>query len=293
MQKERLGRTGLLVPKLGLGAGHIGDPQQPDASVAQLLNVARERGVTLVDAAPSYGVAELRLGQLLKPYRSDFILSTKCGYGVPGIQDWTGAAIERGAELACRRLQTDHIDILFLHSCPLGTLEYGEVTEALLRTKARGLARAVGYSGEGDALAYAVASGSFDVIQCSVNVCDQRNLEASIPEARRRGMGVLAKRALANAFWRHSERPVGQYAETYWVRAHAMALHPYDMPWPTLALRFAAYAEGVHTALVGTSNPDHLRAHINAVEAGGLPPDVCAEVRARFQAHGKDWPGEV
>ena len=115
-----------------------------------------------IDTAPSYGLSEERIGRHLGSRRHEYVLSTKLGYGVAGIEDWTGPCITAGIEQALRLMRTDHIDIAHLHSCPRGTLERGDVIEALEQAKAAGKIRAMAYSGENDDLAYALATGRFD-----------------------------------------------------------------------------------------------------------------------------------
>ena len=163
--------------------------------------------MTLVDAARSYGLAEERIGRHLARHRSEVVLSTKVGYGVDGVADWTGPCVAVGIDEALRRLRSDWLDIVHLHSCPVETLRRGDVLAALLDAVVAGKVRVAAYSGEGEALAWAVASGAFDAVQSSVNLCDRASLTSAIPAARERGVAVLAKRALCNGVWRHDEPP--------------------------------------------------------------------------------------
>jgi aryl-alcohol dehydrogenase-like predicted oxidoreductase len=190
------------------------------------------------------------------------------------------------------RLRTDRIDVFHFHSCPLEVAQDGELLAALERAKAAGKIRASAYSGENEALAWAVASGRFDSVQCSVNLFDQSALDGAIADARARGVGVIGKRALGNAPWRFAEAPRGDYCETYWHRMRAMELDAADfgIAWDELALRFAAFAPGVSAVLVGTSRVEHLRAAIAHVTRGALPSDVIARVCARFD---RSWRGEI
>src|SRR6185312_1457815 len=107
---------------------------------------------------------------------------------------------------------------------------------------------------------WAVASGAFDVVECSVNIVDQRALAGAITTASARGMGVLAKRSLANAAWRSgsAERPARDDVAIYWERFHAMWPTQTDEAWDELSIRFAAHAPGVASALVGTRDAAHL-----------------------------------
>ncbi len=191
------GATGLAVPVLGLGAGPVGDCALDEAEAGRLLHGALDLGLTFVDTAPGYGLSEERIGRHLSSRRSSFVLSTKLGYGVPDVPDWTPECIARGVDQALSRLRTDALDVAHLHSCPLETLLSSGVVEALLGAVRVGKVRVAAYSGENEALAWAISSCAFGSVQCSVNVCDQRSLTLVAA----RGLGVVAKRPLANAPW--------------------------------------------------------------------------------------------
>jgi aryl-alcohol dehydrogenase-like predicted oxidoreductase len=290
---RHFGTTGLTVPTLGLGAGHIGAEADDDARVGALLAAALDAGVVLVDTARSYGRSEERIGRLLAAHRHEVVIATKGGYGIPGVADWTGECVARGIDAALVLLRTDWVDVFLLHSCPLETLRRGEVIDALERAKQAGKVRVMGYSGEGDALAWAVRSGCFGAIETSVNLCDQRVLLDVLPAASAAGIGVIAKRPLANAPWRFAARPTGDYAETYWERLHAMGLDPGALAWDELALRFAAYQPGVSTAIVGTAQLPHLQRAASIVAKGPLAEDLVDSLRRAFTEHDVGWVGQV
>ena len=258
-----------------------------------MLAAAIDAGVTLVDSARSYGRSEARIGRFLAGRRDAVVLSTKGGYGIPGVPDWTGPCIAAGVDAALRALRTDRIDVFFLHSCPLATLERGEVADALAEAVRALKVRVMGYSGEGDALAWAVRSGRFGAVEASVNLCDQRVLDEVLPEAAARGMGVIAKRPLANAPWRFAERPAGDYAEPYWERLQAMALAPGSLAWDEIAIRFAAFQPGVCSAIVGTARADHIVRAARGVEAGPLPGEQVRAIREAFRINDRGWVGQV
>jgi aryl-alcohol dehydrogenase-like predicted oxidoreductase len=209
------------------------------------------------------------------------------------VQDWTAQVIEAGVDAALRLLKTDHIDIVHLHSCERHTLQAGEVVDALTRVRDKGKIGIAAYSGENEALAWAINSSKFAGLECSVNLFDQASLNALLPHAKAQGMGVIAKRALGNAPWRFSERPVGDYCETYWQRMQQLAYYTAGMPWDEFALRFVAYQPEVSSAIVGTSSPAHLQHNVALAEKGPLPEEVVRAVRARFAMLGAGWRGEI
>jgi aryl-alcohol dehydrogenase-like predicted oxidoreductase len=286
------GATGLAVSPLGLGAGEIGDPAQDERAIEALVRGAIDRGVTLIDTARGYGLSEVRLGRILAPVRDRVVLSTKVGYGVDGVADWTAECVRRGVDDALGRLATDRIDIVHLHSCPVDVLARGEVIGALLAARQAGKLRCAAYSGDNDALVWAEASGQFDALQLSWNVCDQRAADA-IARAAGRGLGVIVKRPLANAPWRYAERPIGREADKYWARWQALALDLGGLGADELALRFAAHTPGVSAAITGTQTLAHLAHNAELAARGPLPDGVVAQIRARFAAVGGDWPSWI
>ena len=293
MLTRNFGTSSLQVSALGFGAGHIGYDGVTERDAHALLDRALDLGINFIDTARGYGLSEERIGRWLPAHRDEVVLSTKVGYGVEGARDWSAAAVTGGVDEALRTLGTDVLDVVFLHSCPLEVLERGEAAQALLSCVDAGKVRIPGYSGENEALAWASGAGLFGAVQSSVNLADQRSLREVLPGASRRGLGIVAKRPLANAPWRHSERPVGVYGETYWLRLRALGLEPESDDWQGTALRFSAFTPGVGTAIVGTSRTANLEAAAAAVARGPLPATERARWENAFAPHTGVWPGEV
>lgn len=289
MKTRPLGKTGVDVSIVGLGAGPLGDATLDDAAVHRLVHGALDLGITLFDTARSYGASEDRLGYALGARRKDVILATKGGYGVDGAADWTSDAVRLGIDRALGRLRTDVIDVFFFHSCPLGTLVRDDLREELDRAKRSGKIRFAGYSGENEALAWAIGSGSFDVVECSVSPVDRHALVTSVPEAAERGLGVLAKRPLANAVFRLDARPEREDLAIYWDRLKTLGL---DLDAATL-VRFAAHAPGVSSALVGTTQLANLEAAVRAVDEGPLADATLARFADAWTLHASGWQGVI
>jgi aryl-alcohol dehydrogenase-like predicted oxidoreductase len=267
----------------------LGDPAVSDADAERLLRRALELGAGLIDTARSYGRSEERIGRFLGPHRDRFILSTKLGYGVEGVPDWTGEAVTRGVEEARARLRTDVIDIVHLHSCDLATLQAGEVVEALAEAVDRGFVRLAAYSGENEALAHAVGTGAFPVVQASVNVCDQAALAGPLARAAAASVGILAKRPLATAPWRsRGTEPV--YAARF--RVISAEAGPVE-DWADAALRFAAFAPGVSACLVGTRRVEALESAARSIAKGPLPGELLGRLAGAFERHGEGWGGLI
>lgn len=295
------GQTGLKVSAIGLGAGQVGSSRLSEKEAETLLHTALDAGITLIDTARGYGLSEERIGRFLSGRRSEFVLSTKVGYDVPGLSDWTYDSVTGGIERALRVMNTDHLDIVHLHSCGLDVLREGSVIRALEAARQSGKIRFAAYSGENEALEYAIQCGQFQSIQLSVNLCDQHSIAAYLPQADQLGLGVIAKRPMGNYFWRFEDRPVGDYAEEYWLRAQIMRLDPQKMAgigdWAEFALRFSAFTPGVHVCIIGTSSASHLQENLKLLSKGPLPENAYQAVRQAFLTNAKTaasgWAGQI
>lgn len=288
MQTRPFGTTGLSVPVLGLGTAQVGSPDVPEANAARLLNRALDEGLTLIDTAHCYGISEERIGRHLAGRRDEYVLSSKCGHQLEGYDDWTPAIVRASVELSLQRMRTDHIDVLHLHSCDKEDLLDGSLADTMQELKDEGKIGVVAYSGDNAALAHAVSSGRFAAVEASVSIADQWNLHHVLGEAAASGLGVIAKRPIANGIWRHAERPTGVYGDVYWDRLQDLA-YATDLDLAEFALRFTAFAPGVTTAVMGTTNPDNITRAVATVAQGPLPDDALAHVAERWDAVGQDW----
>lgn len=295
MQTRALGHTGLHVTPLGFGAMHLNDERVSEQDAGRLLNQVLDLGVNLIDTARGYGLSEERIGRHLAHRRQEFVLSTKVGYGIDGVPDWTYACIIDGVDAALKRMRCEVLDIVHLHSCPLRTLEQGEVITALEDCERAGKLRVVAYSGDNAELDWAIQSRHFGSVQTSISVCDQVNLTQRLPALAHAGMGVIAKRPLAGAVWRMPTRPEAHAEGVYWDRWQAMGLEQAvpQAVWNELALRFTAHLPGVSSSIVGTAKLAHFEQNLATVAKGPLPADQHALMRAAFVRHDRAWVGLI
>jgi len=293
MGKRKFGKDGPEVTITGFGAGHIGSDQQEEKEVEKLLNEILDLGINFIDTARAYGLSEKRIGKYLSHRRNEFILSTKVGYDVQWNPDWSYNAIYGGIDQALQLLRTDYIDIVHLHSCSKEILLRGEVILALEKAKKDGKVRQMAFSGENEALEYAMDTGCFDSIQCSVNICDQRGISKFFPKTSKLGLGVIAKRPIANAPWRYAEPPVGHYSEEYWHRFKKMNIELQGIDLADMAIRFTAFTPGVSTCILGSSNIEHIKQGINAVEKGPLNKEILDYLQNKFRENDDNWVGLI
>jgi aryl-alcohol dehydrogenase-like predicted oxidoreductase len=190
-------------------------------------------------------------------------------------------------------MRTDYVDLLQLHSCGIDVLEKGEAIEAILKAKQAGLTRFIGYSGDNDAARWAVESGHFDTLQTSFSLVDQQARTKLFPLVEAKGMGLIAKRPIANGTWGAAQSP-SAYAEPYFQRAQAMASIGAIPGAPAdrilLALGFVLAHPEVDTAIVGTRNPAHMSSNLRLVERrSAVSVKVVEELHRRFDQVGQEW----
>jgi aryl-alcohol dehydrogenase-like predicted oxidoreductase len=298
MERRQFGKTDMNVSVLGFGGAEIGFEGATQETVTRLLHDALDAGLNVIDTAECYPNSEELIGQAVADRRNDFYLFTKCGHPDNPMQgDWRPESLLRSIERSLKRLRTDRVDLVQLHSCSEEELRKGDVIAALEEAKKRGHTRYIGYSGDSTAGRYAVECGRFDTLQTSVSIADQEALDLTLPLARERNLGVIAKRPIANAAWRSGKKPDNAYHHAYWERLQKLT---YDFLRGDLtqavatALRFTLSVPGVHTAIVGTTKPGRWRENAKLLEAGPLPPQQYEAIRACWrQVADKTWIGQI
>lgn len=201
-----LGRTGAQVSAMGLGGYHLGSAET-DKAATEIVAKALDHGVNFFDNAWEYhdGLSEERVGKALRGKRdSAFIMTKVCTHG----RDKNIAM--RMLEESLRRLQTDHIDLWQIHEViyendPDLIFVPNGAAEALLDAKKQGKVRFVGFTGHKDPeihLKMLAHDFPFDTVQMPLNCCDAtfRSFETQVlPEATRRGLGVLGMKSLGGS----------------------------------------------------------------------------------------------
>jgi hypothetical protein len=306
LEHRKFGKTDMNVAVLGFGGSEIGYEKTDQDTVGKLLNAALDAGLNVVDTAECYIESEVQIGTAIGHRRKEYYLFTKCGHAVdsPGQgADWSKAGILKSVERSLKRLKTDVVDLVQLHSCSLEELKKGECIEALEQAKKDGKTRYIGYSGDSAAAKYAVECGRFDSLQTSVNICDQECVELTLPLAKEKNIGVIAKRPIANAVWRYDTTPSNGYVVEYWKRLQALE---YDFAsgdkrndqgpdGPAgVAMRFTAMQPAVDVLIVGTSKPERWKQNADLMRAGPLPKELAESIRARWKTTAKsDWIGQT
>jgi aryl-alcohol dehydrogenase-like predicted oxidoreductase len=300
MEKRRLGKTDMDVTVLGFGGAEIGIEKVSQDAVDELLNSALDAGLNVIDTAECYYGSEELIGRAASKRRDEFYLFTKCGHphGMESSANWSKRSILESIERSLRRLQTEVVDLVQLHSCSEAELKKGEVIEALQTAREKGFTRYIGYSGDSRAAHYAAECGAFDTLQMSISIADQEAIDLALPLAREKQIGVIAKRPIANAAWKTGHKPIDSYHHEYWERLRKLS---YDFlrnrPLEesiSFALRFTLSAPGVHTAIVGTTKPERWRQNAKMLEAGPLRDDEFNAIRERWEEYApRTWIGQI
>jgi aryl-alcohol dehydrogenase-like predicted oxidoreductase len=300
MEKRRLGKTDMDVTVLGFGGSEIGYERVAQESVTQLLNSALDAGLNGIDTAECYYGSEELIGRAVGKRRNEFYLFTKCGHphGMESAANWSKVSILQSIERSLRRLQTDILDLVQLHSCSESELRNSEAIDALQTARERGLTRYIGYSGDSRAAHYAVECGAFDSLQTSINIADQEAIDLTLPTARQKQIGVIAKRPIANAAWKTGHRPPDAYHHEYWERLRRLN-YEFLRNRPVeetiaIALRFTLSVPGVHTAIAGTTKSDRWQQNARMLEAGPLSKAEFRAIRDRWEEYApRTWIGQI
>jgi aryl-alcohol dehydrogenase-like predicted oxidoreductase len=236
VQVHAFGKTDLKVSEFGLGCARIGGIFQNDTrGFLELLAAARGEGINFFDTADMYsqGESEVLVGRAFRGARSKVIIATKAGYCLPArrklaarvkpllrplirllklrrdrlpsgargtiAQDFTPAYLRKAVEGSLRRLRTDYIDLLQLHSPPADIVERGDWQSALEDLKRAGKIRYYGISC--DTVEAGVAALRFpgvSALQFLVNLLERRAADQLLPKARSQGVACIARECLAN-----------------------------------------------------------------------------------------------
>lgn len=309
LAKRPLGRTGMEVTVLGYGAMELrGAPRGRNLSeedAGKLLNSVLDLGINFVDTSIDYGVSEERIGRHISHRRNEYFLASKCGClvgwepekGTPqelrgGPHVYTRENIVSGVEQSLRRLNTDHLDLLQVHMTPSkAVLEEHDVVGTMTDLRKEGKIRFLGMSGTIPNLADHIGMGIFDAFQIPYSA-SQREHETLISQASAAGAGTIIRGGAARGAPSGDERTAQQNPELLelWETAGMDDLLDHGQSRMEFILRFTATHPDMNTNIVGTVNPDHLKANLTATAKGPLLPDLYNEAKRRL-AHAGTAPG--
>ena len=269
-----LGRTKEKVTILGLGTAPVGEGPVGVEEGVRIFGEVLDRGVTYVDTARIYGNAEEILGHLVPKRRDRIFLVTK-------VSTDSAAEAERSLGESLRRLKTDHVDLVHIHSiggkrldrvlAKDGALEY------LLSAKEKGKVRFIGISGHNRPANFLrmLETDQIDVIMCVMNHADRNiyGFESKVlPVAKKKNVGCVAMKVYAGikgGFRNHRRAQVGCATKAEYLPK---------------ALAYALDLEGVSVALVGPYTAEQA---IQNVEFARKYKRLTEEERSELLDYGK------
>ncbi|MFJ6623424.1 aldo/keto reductase [Kitasatospora sp. NPDC091335] len=311
MQYRTLGRTGVQVSSLALGAmnfGRIGRTSQDEATA--IVDAAIAAGINLIDTADVYGGgdSEEMIGKAIADRRDDIVLATKAGLPTGEERNHRGASRRRlvtALDGSLRRLGVDHVDLYQIHRWDPSTGDE-ETLSALTDLQRAGKIR---YFGSSTFPAYRIVQGQWAAREHHLGryVTEQpgysilqRGIEADVlPVTEEYGLGVLAWSPLASGWLSgaiRAGREITTNRSTFMpqrfdttvpanrarldaVEQLATVAEDAGLTMIQLALGFVTAHPAVTSALIGPRTPDHLHAQLAAADTV-LTPDVLDAIDA-------------
>ena len=298
LPQNSLGRTGLVVTKLGYGAMEVrgsriwGGRPIEDATAEQILNAVVDNGITFIDTANDYGRSEEYIGRFLSHRRAEFVLATKCGCTVVRRDEntddtphlWNKENLFRGLHESLARMRTDYVDVMQLHNPSVEECESGDLVTALQEMKEQGKVRWIGISATQPHLETYISWGVFDCFQIPYSALERQH-EELIQAASDSGAGVIVRGGVARG-----EPGAGLGTDERWTIWEAAGLDDLLEEGETrtgFLLRFTNAHPGLNTNIVGTMNVDHLKENV-AAACSPLSAGTYAEAKRRLDGVATD-----
>jgi len=311
-----IGNTGIQTSEVGLGtwafaSGAYGSVAETDA--INTIKLALDSGITLFDTAPLYGnaerdgISEEILGKGLGKDRDKVLISTKFGRNSTqrATPNFHAQRAYESVDASLKRLNTDHIDVLFFHSPFSDEDIHNDVCEALDKIKEQGKIRLVGHSISKfeDTQHMArnwVTERKIDVIQVVYSLMNRESTQL-IHDLGTQGIGIFARESLANGFLsgtitrntqfesnnlnkRYSSEEIGERVD--YVEALSFLLRNDVKTMPQAALRWVLDNPNVSLVLSGAKNPKELQ---DAIAASACAPFTKNEHQHTQKLHTKDF----
>lgn len=240
-----LGRTGLKVSDIGLGAAALADPA--------VIQYALDMGINYIDTAESYagGRSETAVGQVAVEHRDKMVICTKLNMNGNTTEEEVYARLDS----CLARLQTDYVDILMIHGGPADAINNPAIYTAFDKLKEQGKIHWTGISHHGpnivDSLTPVIEANKLDVILVNWDPAGEPGLEAMLEAAKEKGIGLVAMKVLPSA--------------------RAVDLEEFDsgaFPFHLAALRWALMESGMHSVLMSVRMMDEVDEYVAVSGAG-------------------------
>ncbi len=309
VQRRRLGRTGLSVSEVGFGAWAIGGNAHgnsygptDDATSIAAVHKAVDLGCNFFDTADVYGWghSEELLGEALEGRRDAVFLATKVGgdFYHGGVRmNFDPGYLAFALDRSLKRLRTDHVDLYQLHNPPPEMMSDPRTYDALESLKAEGKIAHYGVSiHEPSEGLLCLEAGRPEVLQIPFSLFRQEWVGEFLPEAKKAGVGLIAREPLANGFLAGGLHQDSRFASgdirSYWppgmvagrvAATERLAFLARDgRTRAQAALRFVLAFPEVSTTIPGAKTPAQAEENLGASDCPPLTEDEVREARRLY-----------
>lgn len=298
-----LGRTGLNISPIGLGTVEIGLPYgigvkdlPTEQEADRILKTAVELGVTYIDTARGYGVAEERIGKSGIGNLPGVVIGTKCGQFLKNEPDLRGPELAKRirADIDTSRamLKQEQLQLVQLHNELPDFTDFRELIEIMQKLKDEGKIAHVGIAIRGEQAAQAaIATNFFETMQIAYSILDQRmdhgntSLDKGraggiLALAQQKNIGVINRSVLLKGALTSNQTKLPEQLNSLIKNASLAAevAAELGMELPMLAMRFVISHPAVSTALIGTIHTEELKTAQAAAAQGPLSPNTLTKL---------------
>ena len=310
MELQRVGRSDLVVSRVGLGCNNFGGRLDLERT-RTVVEAALDAGVTFFDTADVYGDAggsERFLGEILEGRRTQAVLATKFGHDVglgEQVPRGSRAYVRQAIDASLERLRTDYVDLYYYHR-PDGVTPLAETLGAMHELVEEGKARHIGCSNLTaeelrDAATCAEATGKPQVaaLQNRYSLLERDAEDDVLPLCREHGIGFvpyfpLASGLLTGKYRRGEAPPPGSRLENrpealaeerlLWVEDLERFAEERGHTLLELAIGGLASQPGVASVIAGATTAEQVRANAEAGEWHLSDEDLQALAGLRLRA---------
>jgi len=304
MEYRTLGRTGLKVSVMGIGAGgpsRLGqrDNIKTESESVDIVLQGFDAGINFIDTAEVYETEEIVGKAVAQRNRESIIISTKKGTGK---DKFSPEQVTTSLEASLRKLQTDYIDVYHIHGLRADKYDYcmNEIIPILQTAQQQGKIRYIGVTEawnsdlNHDMLKLAILDDIWDVFMVGFNFLNQSARDSVLTPSIEKNIGILimfaVRRALSKPdYFKATIQQLvadGQIDPTQIDVENPLASllnSGIVESLPDLAYRFCREEAGTHVILSGTSNPAHLQANLDSLSRPVLPSDTINQLKTIFK----------
>jgi len=287
-----LGKTGVSIPILGLGTSKLGlfkGPIYDYPHMARTFSSAVDHGIRYLDTAAGYGRAEEAVGEAMRGRREDVFVATKLSTN-------TREDAQRLFERSLKRLGTDYVDVLHMHSAGQRDLDVAlskdGVWPYIMEQKKAGRTRFCGITGHNNPPNFVkvLENEEVDVLMCLMNFVDHHTYsfdEVVLPIARKQNVGVMAMKVYGGL----EAGPTGGFHFYKDPVRHASQMEvQFDRNALRDAQRFAKTLDGVTGMVIGAFDIEEIQKNIRiAIETEPFSDEELSAVLALGQKVSQGW----